>query len=855
MASTLDPKYAKLGLPDSILSQLAKKEALKAVFDECLDVVEGEEPSSSTANLLFIAASTLKPRCASLRPLLAKYIVDDQLKESNQVQAAIKYLQACGADAPEDVDVAAFELACGAGVVVSDEEIDAFAASTMARLGDRLRAERYVVDLNREVFVAARADARLKWGFGRVKAAVDAAVEELLGPKTDEDDAKIKAARANGKKKKNKGGDEGAAKGGAGAGAGGDGKGKKGTGNGKAAAAAAAGTGAGTGADEDEEPEPIETLKAAFEARDLESAKNSKELQAAHLEETKGRMRTRFPPEPNGYLHIGHAKSMNLNFDMAFRMLGSTPEEGDTIFRYDDTNPEAESHEFIDNQGENVRWMGWKPFRVTFSSDYFDTLYELAERLIREGKAYVCHQTAADMEASREHIRHKTGDPNSPWRERSVEDNMKEFRRMRDGCYDTGAATLRLKMDMSSPNPSMWDPVAYRIKYVAHPRTGDKWCIYPSYDFTHCIVDSLEHIDYSLCTLEFEAKRDSYYWLLEQLDMWRPKVWEFSRLNITNNVMSKRKILKLVMENTVRGWDDPRLFTINGLRRRGYTPTAINEFCRGVGVTRQQNLIRLDRLESYVRAELNETAPRAFAVVKPLRVVLTNVGGDGVTVLEAPLFPANPEAGTRSLPLTRVIYIEKDDFRLVDSKSFFGLVPGGSKKVGLRYGGLVSCDEVVYKDGAGAASGSADRTASVDDIAEIRCTYMAERDVKPKGNLHWVGDPDAAGAAAASGSGDSGVGGPVWAEIRLYSPLFDVHEPGKRTGNWLDDLDADSEEVCNGIVEPSAARPGAYDRYQFERLGFFVQDKESMEEKPVFNRVVTLKSSAAAQRATKGARR
>lgn len=843
MAAAGDSKYAKFGLPQSILSQLSKKEALRAVFDECLAACAGREPTSSEANLLFVAASTLKPRCAHLRPLLARYIAEGKLKESNQVQAAIKFLQACGAESPEEVDAAAFDLACGAGVVVSDEEVAKFVADSMARLGDRLAAERYALDLNREVYVGARNDARLKWGFGKVKAAMDAAVEAKLGPKTAADEEAIKAARSKGKKKA-KGKDKGGKKGG------GKGKGKGGaTDTAKAAAS-------GAGGEPEGEPETMDSLKTAFEARDLESAKNSKELLAEHEKVTGGRMRTRFPPEPNGYLHIGHAKSMNLNFDLAFRMLGKDPTEGDTIFRYDDTNPEAESHEFIDNQGENVRWMGWKPAQVTFSSDYFDVLYGLAERLIEEGKAFVCHQSAADMEVSREHTRHKTGDPNSPWRTRTPEENMREFRRMRDGCYAAGAATLRLKIDMHSPNPSMWDPVAYRIKYVAHPRTGDKWCIYPSYDFTHCIVDSLEHIDYSLCTLEFEAKRDSYYWLLEQLGMWRPKVWEFSRLNITNNVMSKRKILKLVMEKTVRGWDDPRLFTINGLRRRGYTPTIINDFCKGVGVTRQQNLIRLDRLEAQARAELNEAAPRAFAVTKPLRVVLSNVPQEAPVLLKAPLFPAAPEAGSRTIPLTRVMYIERADFRLEDHKSFFGLVPGG-KKVGLRYGGLVTCEDVVFKGGV--------PSSSVEDVEEIRCTYLGERDVKPKGNLHWVGDPDNGKAeveveAAARGTAGAATGGasagpvrsrPMWAEIRLYRPLFDVFEPGKQTGNWLDDLDEGSEEVCQGLVEPSAAHPGEYARYQFERLGFFVQDRDSMPEKPVFNRVVTLKSSTAAQRAAK----
>ena len=318
-------------------------------------------------------------------------------------------------------------------------------------------------------------------------------------------------------------------------------------------------------------------VAVGFQGRDVAAAINSPELVAAHLKATGGQCLTRFPPEPNGFLHIGHAKSMYLNFKKAFEEAGR---EGHTYFRYDDTNPYAETQEFIDSQAENVSWLGWKPWKVTFSSDYFDQLHAFAVELIRRGKAYVCHQTKADIERSRAISRaRKGGDPNSPWRNRSVEENLREFEKMRMGMYGEGEATLRMKIDNTHVNPCMWDPVAYRVMFVPHLRTGDKWCIYPSYDYTHCIVDSIEHIDYSLCTLEFEVRRDSYYWLLEALDLWRPHVWEFSRLNITFTMMSKRRILKLVKNNHVRGWDDPRLSTINGLRRRGFRPAAINAFC------------------------------------------------------------------------------------------------------------------------------------------------------------------------------------------------------------------------------------------------------------------------------------
>eukprot|EP01035_Chromulina_nebulosa_P027646 gene27646-36389_t len=321
-----------------------------------------------------------------------------------------------------------------------------------------------------------------------------------------------------------------------------------------------------------------------LQARELPSAINSPELIKQHLLITNGKTRTRFPPEPNGYLHIGHAKSMNMNFELAFERLGVNKENRQTYFRYDDTNPEAESNEYIQSLREDVDWLGWKPFAVTFTSDYFDILYEYAVELIKRGKAYVCHQSKADIEASREIARAIISDPNhggnpySPWRDRPIEESLKEFEDMRKGKYSASEATLRMKMDMYSPNPNMWDQVAYRVKYVPHPHAGDKWCIYPTYDYTHCIIDSLEHIDYSICTLEFETRRESYYWVLEALDLYRPKVYEMSRLNITYTLLSKRKLLKLVNNGFMRGWDDPRMPTIKGLKRRGYTPEIINAF-------------------------------------------------------------------------------------------------------------------------------------------------------------------------------------------------------------------------------------------------------------------------------------
>jgi len=375
----------------------------------------------------------------------------------------------------------------------------------------------------------------------------------------------------------------------------------------------------------------VATTSTALLARELSSAINSPELLEEHKKINGNKVRTRFPPEPNGYLHVGHAKSMNMNFDLAFQKLGVPVENRETIFRYDDTNPEAESNEYIDSLREDVAWMGWIPSKVTHTSDYFGQLYDLAIELIKRDKAYVCHQTKADIEASREISRAKSadpnipGNPNSPWRDRPIEESLQEFVNMKNGKYAANAATLRLKMDMLSPNPNMWDQVAYRIKYVPHPHTGSEWCIYPTYDYTHCIIDSLEHIDYSICTLEFETRRESYFWVLEALDLYRPKVYEMSRLNISYTVLSKRKLLKLVNNGYMRSWDDPRMPTIKGLRRRGYTASILNAFCSDIGATRNMNIVQYEKLNSWARNNLHESSPRVMVVLKPLLVSVRNV--------------------------------------------------------------------------------------------------------------------------------------------------------------------------------------------------------------------------------------
>jgi len=572
-------------------------------------------------------------------------------------------------------------------------------------------------------------------------------------------------------------------------------------------------------------------------ARELPSAVNSPELMAEHLKLNGGKTRTRFPPEPNGYLHVGHCKSMCMNFEIAFEKLGVDKENRETIFRYDDTNPEAESNEYIDSLAEDVAWLGWKPLKTTHTSNYFDKLFELAVELINRDKAYICHQTKADIEACREVAKARAadpkapGNPNSPWRDRPRAENLRLFMDMKNGKFDSGTATLRLKMDMASPNPNMWDQVAYRIKYLPHPHAGDKWCIYPTYDYTHCLIDSLEHVDYSICTLEFESRRESYYWVLEALDMYRPKVYEMSRLNLCYTMLSKRKLLKLVTNGYMRGWNDPRMPTIKGLRRRGYTPAALNAFVKEVGVTRNENQVQYERLEAVARTQLHEDSPRAMAVLRPLRVVLSGRpvtdSASGAYTVEAPDFPFDAARGSHSVTMdSDEIFIDASDFRMEDNEDFFGLAL--NKCVALKYCSfMIRCDRVeTTTDAAGATV-----------PATLHCTCIPSSDpaqAKPKGTVQWV-------SAGASG---------LRCEVREYNYLFTVEEPGD--AEWEAQLNPTSEIICpNALVDASvlSARYAAAheSHFQFERIGFFVVDKDSdLSATPprlVFNRTVTLKDS------------
>lgn len=529
-----------------------------------------------------------------------------------------------------------------------------------------------------------------------------------------------------------------------------------------------------------------------------------------------GRVHTRFPPEPNGYLHIGHAKSICLNFGLAAEFGGKCN------LRFDDTNPCKEEVEYVESIIEDVRWLGfdWED-RLYYASDYFEQLYQWAIQLIKAGKAYVC-------DLSPEEIRQYRGtltEPgrNSPWRDRSVEENLDLFQRMRAGEFPDGSRTLRAKIDMASPNLNLRDPVMYRILHATHHRTGDKWCIYPTYDFAHGQCDSIEGITHSICTLEFEDHRPLYDWYLDQLGIYHPRQIEFDRLNLTYTVLSKRKLLTLVQKGYVRGWDDPRMPTLSGLRRRGYTPEGIRTFCSRIGVSKTNGIVELSLLEHCIREDLNKRAPRVMAVLRPLRVVIDNYPEGQTEELDAVNNPEDPSMGTRKVPFSRVLYIERDDFREDPPKHYYRLAPG--REVRLRYAYFIRCTGVVKDPATG-------------EVVELHCSYdpatrggNAPDGRKVKSTIHWVSAAHA-----------------IPAEVRLYDNLFLKPNPadeseGKDFTEYLNPESLVVLEDCK--LEPSlqTAKPG--DRFQFERLGYFCVDPDTAPGRLVFNRTVQLRDTLA----------
>ena len=562
---------------------------------------------------------------------------------------------------------------------------------------------------------------------------------------------------------------------------------------------------------------PNDTAEKTTEPR-ADAAAPSNFIREIILEDLKtnkfeGRVQTRFPPEPNGYLHIGHAKSINLNFGLANEF------HGKCNLRFDDTNPEKEEQEYVNSIIEDARWLGgdWDD-RMFYASDYFDQLYEWAIQLIKSGKAYVDDLPAEEVRRQRGTLTEPGQE--SPYRNRSVEENLELFERMRAGEFPDGSRTLRAKIDMASPNLNMRDPIMYRILHAEHHRTGDKWCIYPMYDFAHGQSDSIEHVTHSICTLEFEDHRPLYDWFVEQLGIYHPQQIEFDRLSLTYTLLSKRKLLQLVQKGLVKGWDDPRMPTISGMRRRGYTPEAIRNFCRRIGVSKTNGTTELSLLEYFIREDLNKRSLRVMAVLRPLKVIIDNYPDDLVEEMEAVNNPEDASAGTRKVPFSKVLYIEQDDFRENPPKQYYRLSPG--REVRLRYGYFVTCTGVV-KDANG-------------QVTEVHCTYdpatrggNAPDNRKVKSTIHWVSAPHA-----------------IDAEVRLYETLFSKEDPNDvpEGGDFTDNLNPNSLEVISDAkVEPGLRDVNTGDRFQFERLGYFCADPDSTPGHPVFNRTVTLRDT------------
>ena len=524
------------------------------------------------------------------------------------------------------------------------------------------------------------------------------------------------------------------------------------------------------------------------------------------------RVHTRFPPEPNGYLHIGHAKSICLNFGIADEFKGLCN------LRFDDTNPTKEEVEYVESIKEDVKWLGfgWDK-REYYASDYFEKMYGYAVELIKKGKAYVCDLNADEIREYRGTLTEPG--KKSPYRNRAVEENLELFEKMRKGEFPDGSHTLRAKIDMKSGNINMRDPVIYRIMHAEHHRTGNKWRIYPMYDYAHCVSDSIEGITHSICTLEFEDHRPLYDWFLNELGIYHPRQIEFARLNLSYTVLSKRKLIQLVQEGHVNGWDDPRMPTISGLRRRGYTPESIRNFCERIGVAKRDSLVDMALLEHCIREGLNKSAQRVMAVLKPLKVVITNYPENQTEELEAINNPEDESMGKRKVPFSRILYIERDDFRENPPKEFFRLAPG--REVRLRYAYYITCIDVIKDQTTG-------------EVTELHCTYdPATRGGdspdkrKVKATLHWVSASHA-----------------IKAEVRLYDHLFTKPVPGEESNDFKTDINPKSLELLKQcFVEPSLANSKSGNRFQFERMGYFCVDRDSTKEKPIFNRTVTLKDT------------
>jgi glutaminyl-tRNA synthetase len=779
----LEAKFAALGLDDQKCRETAKNRKLSRAIVEVMQEAGFQGPNRSMGLLLYsLAALATSPDVLKQRAFIARKIASGALSCDAQVQAAVRYVdkRVLG----DSINERDFDMECGVGVVVPPSVIADHVVSAIEKHEDALLRERYA--FNTGLLLKALRDVpELRWADRKlVKDTLDAQLAVTLGPKTEADGKKPLVATLS--------------------------------------------SPAPTPSSPTTSPPSSSSSSSArvFEGdvlrlhRPGENKQLNEEIMRRHLEATGGKVVTRFPPEPNGFLHIGHAKAMNFSFRYA------EAHQGICYLRYDDTNPEAERQTYYEAIRDAVAWLGFQPHQVTAASDYFAQLHAFAVELIRRSKAYVCHMTPEEIHASRggdsQGPRH-----DSPWRDRPVDASLREFERMRNGEYEEGKATLRLKQDMQSGNPCMWDLVAYRVMYTPHCRTGRQWCIYPMYDFTHCLCDSLENITHSLCTTEFINAREAYYWVCDSLEVYKAVQWEYGRLNITNTVLSKRKLTKLVEEGVVRGWDDPRLYTLAGIRRRGFPPSAVNRFVEDLGITTAASVVDVRKLEAVVRDDLNRTTPRRMAVLDPLAVVITNLPADhGVEEIELPNDPRDAAKGTSKVPFTSRLYIDRSDFRLsmADDRAYKRFAPEqpvGLFKVGtLTYGrheeadGKIVCVYARLERSAGEDSSKASSNKST----PLARTY-----------IQWVAD------CAERGS-------PLRAEVRIYGDLFRSRNPDAAPGGFLQDIHPHSLTVVpEALVDVRLGDAQVEDKFQFQRVGYFCKDPDSTPTLPVFNLTVGIK--------------
>ncbi|XP_064080495.1 probable glutamine--tRNA ligase isoform X1 [Macrobrachium nipponense] len=757
----ISAKLSLLGLSDTKVNETIKNKPLSALLAGIVDEAKGKgDITKPVGNLLYHLGTKLPQQFHKHIPLLVAYLVDGRINQEAKLTAAIKFVQN---SVSGNINIEEFEKSCGVGVEVSQDEIEASVAHIIGKHKEALLSQRYRFNVGPLI---GQVRASLPWADSKkVKEEIDLQVLTLLGPKGEED--LVKPPKVKNAEKKEK-------------------------------------------ADKvDSAPQEKQCLTMTELLRTVQfhaPGENHKtdgyiitdqteRLLKEHLKVTGGQVRTRFPPEPNGILHIGHAKAININFGYA------AANGGVCFLRYDDTNPEKEEEKFFKGIKEMVEWLGYKPYKITHSSDYFHQLYEWAKLLIEKNMAYVCHQKAEEL---------KGFNPKpSPWRERPVEESRQLFEDMKNGKFDEGEATLRLKLTLEE---GKLDPVAYRIKYFPHHCTGNEWCIYPTYDYTHCLCDSLENITHSLCTKEFQSRRSSYYWLCNAVETYSPVQWEYGRLNMNCTVVSKRKIAKLISEGHVRDWDDPRLFTLTALRRRGFPAEAINSFCATLGLTGAQISIHPRALEACVRRVLNMTARRVMVVMDPMKVVITNYPNNGPVMLDVPNIPGLDEEGSHSIPFDKELWLERSDFRETADGDYRGLTP--EQSVGLKYSGfIIKLQEVV-------------RTPSGEvDYLKVTCEAVSEEN-KPKSFIHWVAHP-------------------VKCEVRLYEQLF-IHEfpedPAVVPGGYLTDINPNSLTIKVAFADCSVKGAEAYQKFQFQRVGFFCVDPDSMPDYLVFNRTCEIKA-------------